>query len=216
MQYTLTQEIITIKKQIEEYIKSTTQKDSDHQDSQEEIKRLLKQIKIMKEQQTQHEEIEQELSDEIDELQRQIEYFQKLQLDQKDWEIKFNAERTSLETQISQIKMRYDEELMRTETQVQEVRRLEDILHQKLKEIDHLRHQLGTNKLTDEEYEQLQKKMAQMHDQIYDMEQGKLKMNNEKATQEKLILRLQNDVQLKETEVEQVYELMNKRRQEQD
>jgi hypothetical protein len=58
------------------------------------------------------------------------------------------------------LKTKYDDESKRAEKAVSEYRRLEDVLHEKLKEIDQLRHQLSTTKVSDEEYQGLLKKVA--------------------------------------------------------
>lgn len=67
--------------------------------------------------------------------------------------MKFQAEKTALETQLAQLKVKYDDEAKRSEKAISEYRRLEDVVHEKLKEIDQLRHLLSTTKVSEEEYE---------------------------------------------------------------
>lgn len=137
-------------------------------------------------------------------------------MDAKDWEIKSNAEKSALEQQLGTFKNKFEDENRRAERAISEYHRLEDMLNERLKEIDQLRHQVGQSKISEEDYEKLKNKVNSQQNEIYDLQQDKLHINNEKTTLEKMVQRLQNEVQQKDQQVEQAYELMNKRRAEQD
>ncbi|CAD8103008.1 unnamed protein product [Paramecium sonneborni] len=152
-----------------------------------------------------------ELYQQMEQYQSEITIMQKNGLEVGDLETKFQAERMNWETQKYQLTNQIQDYEQRILVLSQEIKRLVTIGDERLHEIEELRFRFRDAQLS-ENYEQLKTEYDILEQQVMELEQNNLKLKSQTQTLEKQIKLLELSLQDKSKEVDDIYNLMNKQR----
>ncbi|CAD8181217.1 unnamed protein product [Paramecium octaurelia] len=214
------QEITNLKQLMD----TTQQRQSEYQSMRETLQEQVQSLqekgqnkeKEVEEQAQKCEELREQFNQYVEETNLKLEYYQRIEYERKESDLKYQAELDAAQDKIRVLEIELEALQLRQNQLLKERRELEDLLDEKSKEIEQLKNQLNQDYISNEEYTSLQRKYNEQTEELHLLEQKQIKFGTEKKQLERQIDKLNQDIELKDQELQQTDNLMKKRRSEQD